>query len=295
MTDATILIPTYRHPALVPYAVRSALDQDGVSVEVFVVGDGVEDDTRSALEPLLEDSRVRFFDFPKRPRHGELSRHEALQEASGRIVCYLSDDDLLLPDHAAEMSRLLADADFAHAAPAWLEPDGHLEYFPWNYGRAEFVEAARTRIASVGLSGTSHTLEAYRRLPFGWRTTPEGIHTDHYMWRQWLDLPGFRAALGTRLTHLWFPDQLWRKLPVAAREAALADWLERSRAPGFAAEVQAMLHDAVRRSAEDYHLWARSEQLANEAVRATRAWRVRDRVVRNRLLRALLARRREAH
>src|SRR3990170_4712932 len=98
MTDATILIPTFRHAALVPYSLRSALTQEGAVVEVFVVGDGVEEDTRVALAPFLSDPRVRFFDFPKGERNGELSRHEALHEASGRIVCYLSDDDLLLRD-----------------------------------------------------------------------------------------------------------------------------------------------------------------------------------------------------
>ena len=41
MADATILIPTHRHASLLPYAVRSALAQQGTSVEVFVVGDGV--------------------------------------------------------------------------------------------------------------------------------------------------------------------------------------------------------------------------------------------------------------
>ena len=104
MIDATILIPTFRHAALLPFTMRSALDQADASVEVFVVGDGVEDDTRAALEPFADDERVRFFDFPKGARHGELNRHEALREATGEIVCYLSDDDLLLRDHVAEMA-----------------------------------------------------------------------------------------------------------------------------------------------------------------------------------------------
>ena len=117
MTDATIVIPTYRHAALLPYAIRSALDQQSASIELFVVGDGVEDDTRAAVEEFLPDSRVRFFDFPKGEHNGELGRHEALQSASGSVVCYLSDDDLLLPDHVVEMLRLLEDADFAHSAP----------------------------------------------------------------------------------------------------------------------------------------------------------------------------------
>ncbi|CAN5805998.1 hypothetical protein BH20ACT14_BH20ACT14_19210 [soil metagenome] len=107
---------------------------------------------------------MRFFDFPKGERHGELNRHEALREASGRIVCYLSDDDLLLPDHAAEMSLLLEVADFAHSISARLDVDGTLEYFPWNLSRPEFVEVGLGRKASIGLTGVAHTLAAYRRL-----------------------------------------------------------------------------------------------------------------------------------
>lgn len=294
MIDATILIPTFRHPALLPYSVRSALDQDGASVEVFIVGDGVEDDTRAALEPFLTDERVRFFDFSKGERHGELHRHEVLGEATGRIVCYLSDDDLLVPTHVREMSRLLEDADFAHSVPAAVALDGTLDYFPWNFARHEFVEVGRGREASIGLTGTAHTLEAYRRLPFGWRTTPPGGPTDHYMWLQWLDLPGLRAAIGERLTYLSFPDPVWGKLAVDKRVAALEGWLRRSREPGFADELDGMLQTAIRRAAEDYHLWARNEQLALESLRSTRTWCLRERLVRNRLLRALLARTRGA-
>src|SRR6185503_5765455 len=117
MTSVTILIPTHRHPELLPLALRSALAQDGTDVEVFVVGDGVEDDTRAGLEPYLEDSRVRFFDFPKGARHGEEHRHAALQDAAGAVITYLSDDDLLLPGHATEVQQLLVDADFAHPSP----------------------------------------------------------------------------------------------------------------------------------------------------------------------------------
>ena len=193
MTDATILIPTHRHAALLPYAVRSALDQHGASVEVFVVGDGVEDATRAVVAELA-DPHLRFFDFPKGARYGEAYRHVALAEAAGRIVCYLEDDDLLLPDHVAHMQQLLDGADFAHSAPAWFEDTGELVYQPWNMARPEFDWLMRTERGSVGLTGAAHTLEAYRRLPHGWRTTPPEVPTDRYMWLQWLDLPGFRGV-----------------------------------------------------------------------------------------------------
>jgi glycosyltransferase involved in cell wall biosynthesis len=139
VTDATILVPTHRHGALLPYAVRSALDQHGASVEVFVVGDGVEDATRAAVAGLSSDPRLRFFDFPKGERYGELHRHAALAEAAGRIVCYLEDDDLLLPDHVVLVDGLLDGADFAHSAPAWIEDTGDLVFRPWNMARPEFA------------------------------------------------------------------------------------------------------------------------------------------------------------
>jgi hypothetical protein len=222
-----------------------------------------------------DDPRVRFFDFPKGPRNGEAYRHDVLREARGRIVCYLSDDDLLLRDHAAEMARLLDDADLAHPPSTRITTDGELEFFPWNYGREEFREAGRTRIGSVGLTGVAHTLEAYRRLPHGWRTTPPGMPTDHHMWRQWLELPRLRAVLGERLTYLNFPDPFWKELPEGERADALAAWFRRSRGPGFDQELDLLLRRAVRTAAEDYHLWARDEQRNVQAMRSSRLWRLR--------------------
>jgi glycosyltransferase involved in cell wall biosynthesis len=282
MTDASILVPTHGHVALLPWALASALDQEAASVEVLVVGDGVEDATREVVARHADDPRVRFFDFPKGQRNGEAYRHEVLQEARGRIVCYLSDDDLLLRDHAAEMGRLLEDADFAHPPSARLTTGGELQFFPWNYGRPEFREAGRTRVGSVGLTGVAHTLEAYHRLPYGWRTTPPGMPTDHHMWRQWLDLLGLRAVTGERLTYLNFPDPFWKELPEEERAAALAGWYRRSRQPGFEAELDVLFRRAVVTAAEDYHLWARDEQRNAEALRSSRVWRLRERLTRRR-------------
>ena len=94
MTLATVLIPTYNHGSLLRYSVASALRQTVRDLEIFIVGDGVPDATREIVAELQHDPRVRFFDNPKGPRHGELHRHAALRQASGEIVCYLSDDDL---------------------------------------------------------------------------------------------------------------------------------------------------------------------------------------------------------
>jgi GalNAc5-diNAcBac-PP-undecaprenol beta-1,3-glucosyltransferase len=291
VSDLTILIPTYRHAALLPYSIESALGQHGVDVELLVVGDGVEDATREVMARFEGDSRVHFHNLPKGPRLGEAHRHRIVLESRGPVVAYLSDDDLLTPDYAVDMLRLLEDADFAHPVSARFDIDGRLDFFPWNYSRPEFRTLGRYRVGSIGLTGAAHTLSAYRRLPHGWRTTPQGMPTDHWMWRQFLELPGLRAAFGTRLTYLTFPEPLWGAVPDPERASMLADWLRRSREPGFAEQLEELLVDAIRRAAEDYHLWARTEQEAVEAFRTTRTWRLRGRVLSLLPVRAVLSRR----
>jgi glycosyltransferase involved in cell wall biosynthesis len=259
VVDATIVIPTHRHVRLLPFALESALDQDA-SVEVFVIGDGVEDATRDVLARHAGDPRVRFFDFPKGPRSGEAYRHQALEHASGTIVTYLSDDDLFLREHVSSMLALLEEADFCHSATATLEPVGMI-FHPWDFGRPEFVELMRSGRGSVGLTGAAHTLAAYRRLPHGWRTAPDGIPTDRHMWLQWFDQPWCRGVSARTLTHLKFPDPAWRSIDEAERAAVLAAWLTRSREPGFRDELDAMLAVAIVEAGENYRLYARKLEL----------------------------------
>ena len=40
-----------------------------------------------------------------------------------------------------------------------------------------------------GPTCAGHTLDAYRRLPFGWQTKPTDTWSDLHMWRQWLEQP----------------------------------------------------------------------------------------------------------
>lgn len=292
MTDATILIPTHSHPALLPWALRSALAQEEATVEVLVVGDGVDHETREAVAPFLDDARVRFFDNPKGARHGEAHRHAALEHASGSIVCYLSDDDLLLPDHVVEVTGLLVDADLAQSAPIFVHTDGTIRYDPIDLGWPQFRDRMlNERWNRVGLTGAAHTLSAYRRLPAGWRPGPTDIWTDLHMWRQFLELPGFRGRTGARVTALHFPAS-HRSAERDDRE--LAEWWTRSREPGFREQLEQELAEAVRQRAltlenQKHYLERYAETVAN-----TRTWRLRERLVRVRALRALLARSRAA-
>jgi glycosyltransferase involved in cell wall biosynthesis len=276
VTDATILVPTFRHAALLPFAVRSALEQRDASVEVFVVGDGVEDDTRAVVEPFLADERVRFFDFPKGERHGERLRHEALGEADSRIVTYLSDDDLLLPGHVAEMLRLLEEADFAHSAPFVVHEEGWVWFHPIDVSRPDFQALLmRGGWNAIVLTGAAHTLEAYRRLPHGWRPAPAGVWTDLYMWQQFLGLPGFRGRTSERLTHLHFPDGRRRGVSVEDRVKELESWRSRMHLPGFEEELERECAAEVRRVAVRGEARVHELKTKLAGVQASRWWRLR--------------------
>ena len=177
------------------------------------------------LEQL--DARVTVLHHPKSPRKGEPWRAQALERARGEIVLYLADDDLWLPDHVATLASLLADSDFAHALPTL---SGRTAPRPARVRpRPPGVRRENARRAQLdSLLGCRPTLAAYRRLPSGWETTPDGIWTDLYMWQKFLRLPGVRLASATRPSVLCFPSPARRDQSSEERVSELDAWAKRS-------------------------------------------------------------------
>jgi hypothetical protein len=219
---------------------------------------------------------VRFFDLPKGSGRGEPNRHAALVEADAPIVCYLSDDDLLLPGHALEMRRLLADADLAHSAPLLVGTDGSLSYLPIDLANPEYQSLlVRGGWNAISLTGAAHTLEAYRRLSHGWRPAPPGVWSDLYMWQQFVALPGFRGNTGARLTHLHLADADRHDLTAADRVAELEQWSARIQSPAFEEQLEHEVALAIRAAANHKELRFRREQAVVCRIHATRLWRLR--------------------
>lgn len=215
----TILLPTsIDRGLLLPYSIGSVQKQTIQDFELFIVGDGVNDFTRGVLEELQsKDSRIQFFDFPKHPRRGEENRHQVLQQAKGKYVAYITDRDYWLPHHLETLEHYLQTYDFAST----LNYDVKDDYMIFGRKNLDAWDAPSWLFSCEG-----HTLEIYRKLPFGWRTTPKDRYTDRYMWEQFLTFPECKAYCGLEPTVLWFKRGDHPGLSTAERKDLLIKWIK---------------------------------------------------------------------
>ena len=233
--EATVLVPTHDHADTLLYSVASAQAQTVQDLEILVVGDGVPDRTREVMETIQRrDSRIRFFDFPKDPGRGETHRNQVLSGARGRVVCYLCDDDLWLRTHIEHVLEALQDADFTNTLELVFPPGGEPAAMNgFDFGDPADREKMISSNFGFGLSSGAHTLEAYRRLPHGWRKSPEPVHTDVFMWREIAQQSWCRAVSVPFPTVLKFASAYRMEWTIGQRLTELAEWSQRIAAVGF--------------------------------------------------------------
>jgi len=247
MPRISVLIPTHEHAATLPYAVRSVQRQGVDDLEILICGDGVSDELRAVIAELRRaDPRIRFFDLPKAPRIGELNRDHVMRHATGRIVCIQNDDDLWLPGHVAMLERALEDADFVGAMQVNVGTDGKVRGYFFDLERPEFVQPWLAwkpnnfgTWASNGFGPifVAYRLDAYRRLPQGWATTPDGLPTDQTMWHNFVRQPWCRAKFLRWPIALHFSAVDRRAWTPAQRARELRHWTEIIESPDYAVHI----------------------------------------------------------
>lgn len=237
-----VIIPTHNHATTLELAARSVLEQSASALELVIIGDGVGDDTRDVVAGLrAADDRVAFVDRPKGERHNEPVRDEVIRGSSAPLVAYCGDDDLLLQHHLDHMIGALGDRDFVHPLEVYVgacrpaDAQWLLHYGPVDLSRRAWVRAHQPplNINVISLTGVVHTRESYLRLPHGWRTTPRGYKTDHYMWQQYFAQPGFRGASAPVSTVIKLGANLRVGESPEQRGLEIRAWWDASHTPGF--------------------------------------------------------------
>ena len=100
----TVVIPTYNSASFLIQTVESVLAQNWPCIELIVVDDGSDDDTRSLLEPY--QSRLTYiyqqnFGGPSR------ARNVGVERASGEWIALFDSDDLMHPAKLAQQVAVI--------------------------------------------------------------------------------------------------------------------------------------------------------------------------------------------
>ncbi len=132
--------------------------------------------------------------------------------------------------------RFLRDADFGHTLHVGINAEGRL------FGLLADLQIASYRNRMLAeppfncfdFSFGAHTLEAYRRLPEGWRPPPpECPWSDLYLWRQFLAQPWCRARSAMTPTGICTQTHLRPHLTNRERASELARLTEEMSAPDY--------------------------------------------------------------
>jgi glycosyltransferase involved in cell wall biosynthesis len=132
----SLMIATYaRGKILTERTIPSILNQTYQNFEVVIVGDHCIDNT-SELVQQISDSRLRFHDLPKRGKYpkdhwnrwfvqGTVPRNQGLRLARGKWLAWISDDDVLLPNHFESLLRFAQKGNYEFVSAAYtLEKNG---------------------------------------------------------------------------------------------------------------------------------------------------------------------------
>jgi len=104
-TVVSVIMPTYNRAPLIVESIQSVFDQGFADLELIIVDDGSDDDTRKIVESV-DDKRIRYYQFPHSGHTGRL-KNFAIRESRGDIVAFLDSDDMWKKDKLQRQISLL--------------------------------------------------------------------------------------------------------------------------------------------------------------------------------------------
>jgi glycosyltransferase involved in cell wall biosynthesis len=124
----SVIMPTYRRPALALRAIKSVARQTYPNVELLVVDDDSGDETEKKVKEFFAghpDLRGTYLLL----KNGgpSVARNAGVNASHGEYLVFLDDDDILFPDFIKETLSALggADASYGAASSDYIAVDGH--------------------------------------------------------------------------------------------------------------------------------------------------------------------------
>jgi glycosyltransferase involved in cell wall biosynthesis len=125
----SVIIPSYNRASMIAKTIESLQQQDYNEYEILVIDDGSTDDTEHVVQEMI-DSRTTY--FKKLNAERAAARNYGARLAKGNYLNFFDSDDLALPNHLSEASKLISEKH----NPEWL----HLGY-KWANGEGKVLKA----------------------------------------------------------------------------------------------------------------------------------------------------------
>lgn len=101
MPLVSILVPTRDRIRYIDSAVRSAMGQSHIHIEILIHDDGSSDGSATLLQDLAEqDPRIRL-SGSSHPQGVAAARNDLISRARGTFICFVDSDDLIHPEKVA--------------------------------------------------------------------------------------------------------------------------------------------------------------------------------------------------
>jgi glycosyltransferase involved in cell wall biosynthesis len=147
--DFSVIIPTFRRQGPLRESISSALGQQGVSTEIFVVDDSPEGSAEDVVKAFA-DERISYVKNPQ-PTGGRPSvvRNLGWPLAKGSLVHFLDDDDIVVDGHYAAVKSAFETHPNVGLVFGRIEPFGSGPASQLDHERRYFAAAARKAAASA--------------------------------------------------------------------------------------------------------------------------------------------------
>ncbi len=108
----SVIMPAFNDGAFIAEAISSVLSQTFRDLELVIVDDGSNDNTRSVIEKfMMSDGRVRYF-FQKNGGQGK-ARNLGINNSQGEFIAFIDSDDVWVSSKIEKQLSLLGkDDDF---------------------------------------------------------------------------------------------------------------------------------------------------------------------------------------